>query len=143
MTLTSSHKVQFQLDADIGELHAYDEQGRHTGLALDPGTGYPILQEDIPDSTYVLFGAYVDLLFPLTSSGRVEIRGLKDGNTSLGVFYDDMKFAYPISLHKGSVATVPIVLSQPGTENRVDVGPLELDVNGDGKTKEVIHGIAF
>lgn len=143
VTLTSSSKIQFQLNGEAGELHAYDEQGRHTGLASDPGTGYPILQEDIPDSTYMLFGANVDLLFPPKSNGRVEVRGLKDGNTSLDVFYDDMNFSYPIALHKGSVATIPIVFSKSETGDRVDVGPLELDVNGDGKTKQIIHGIAF
>ena len=134
---------QFQLDAAAGELHAYDEQGRHTGLALDPKTGYQYLQKEIPDATYMSFGAGIYFMFPSNTSGRIEIRGLEDISTFVGVFYGDAHYGYPLTLHKGSIATIPIVFSQSKTSDRVDVGPLKLDINGDGTIDQIIHGIAF
>lgn len=138
--LHGSSKIMFYLAEEDGELHAFDEHGQHTGLLDTSSFGPFYLEEQIPNSTYDIFGAYVLILYPPRTNGWIEVRGIKSIDTILQIFYDDAKYYYPLSLQIGSVATIPIVFSN---DEQVDVGPLQLDHERDGIVDKIIHGQSF
>lgn len=136
----SNSSIYFAVNDDDAFIDAYDGQGRHTGVLRQAGQ-FIRIEEDIPDSTYDLFGANVFILYPLGVNGRIQVSAKREAKISITVFIGDNGFLYVTDFLPSSIALIPVIFST--STKRADIGPLILDKNGDGTFDGIIHGQAF
>lgn len=136
----SNSSIYFAVNDDDAFIDAYDGQGRHTGVLRQTGQSIRI-EEDIPDSTYDLFGADAFILYPLGVNGRIQVSAKREARVPITVFIGDSGFLYVTDFLPSSIALIPVIFST--STKRADIGPLILDKDGDGAFDGTIHGQAF
>ncbi len=133
---TSRLRLRMHSPADI---HVFDEMGRHTGkrsVAADPDLTY--LEEDIPGSYYAEIDEVKEVVVPDNARYRIYLDG-----TGIGTFTFELErlqgtVAHPVMRY----VDVPVTAS---TSAYIDVfqasgiGPMKIDVEGDGVTDENIN----
>lgn len=117
-------------EKEVVELHAYDENGGHTGpLPIPPGLGGASVEERAKNINWINLGSLgYGLSIHENINGRIEILGKKFSFAQLAMSGDGnsceiTSMFIPVTPY--SIATLPM------TQNG-DFGPISYDIDGDG-----------
>ena len=115
------------------DLNAYDSKGNHTGLIdnPDPNSDIQIVEQKIPNSTYVKFGEgkYLSLDISTTASANVSFQGTDYGSFTI----DTSLIKNGTVMASSTFVDIPVTPELKGSIINTTSSPiLVLDIDGDG-----------
>jgi len=137
VNISNDTEIIFSIDDTDAELHAYDASGLHTGFSRDSSGKIVGVDEEINGARTLIFGAYAFIYYPTDINGYIELRAKRSQRTALLVHFGEEQYYYELPLEKDSIAQVPIRFSE---DDRIDVGPMKFDSDGDGIFEKTISG---
>jgi pimeloyl-ACP methyl ester carboxylesterase len=131
---TGTHYIMAEKHSPV-DLDVYDADGNHTGYTykLIDGINTRVIEENIPNSSYIVMGSSTYVIFPGGAITQVKLSGTGEGTMTfaLSEFIDDATIAtttfrdIPVTASSSGVIVVDTVASSSN---------LSIDENGDGTT---------
>ncbi len=117
-------------------LDVYDAHGNHTGLVQTQNPDFPIIEENIPDSSYYALGDNSFVVLPKDQAYTIKIQGLDEGTftfkkqeISNGAIVKETVFA--------DLPVLPTLKAEVFITNTNTTTDMDIDQDGDGQTDSI------
>jgi len=138
---SGTHYIMAEKHSPV-DMDIYDADGNHTGYVqkVIDGVSVRVIEENIPNSSYIVMGSSTYAIFPANEGGEVKLTGTGEGTMNFKLTED----VNDVETATTAFEDIPITPSWSGSitvDTVADATPLSIDQNGDGITDLAIDPV--